>query len=235
MLKHCNPAGPARVVGPGPQTLSIPPEHWQLGCVMARSRLAATLNGLRFLTHALTPFPPGPARHHTEQTRGAEAGPGYREMKKRNSLGKAWRDGAADALQPVSISSRDPCSAQGALIDRTRAQARAAEAAQVVADPAPLKLDSDDQTEKSTEISVMPKDPPSTKYGSTRASDEIALHDDLAAYTEFAIARALLRHSVGFILPPHYKPDVVGEMRVIGVDKIFLTKNKAVLSVKREA
>jgi len=34
-----------------------------------------------------------------------------------------------------------------------------------------------DQTDKSIEISVMTKDPPSTKYGSTCVTDEISLHD----------------------------------------------------------
>jgi len=116
---------------------------------------------------------------------------------------------------------------ENALQVHTRAQARAAAAAQVIADPTPLTLDSDDQTEKSTEISVMTKDPPSTKYGSTHATDEITLHDDLAAHTEFAIARALLRHLVGFVLPPDYKPDLVGEMRVIGVDNNLFDKDQS--------
>jgi len=34
------------------------------------------------------------------------------------------------------------------------------------------------------------------------------------------------------VLPPHYRPDVVGKMRVIGVDAKWLTKTKAVLNVK---
>jgi len=73
----------------------------------------------------------------------------------------------------------------------------------------------------------MTKDPPSTKYSSICATDEIALHDDLATHTEFAITRALLRHSVGFILPQHYKPDVVGEMRIIGVDTNLFNKDQS--------
>jgi hypothetical protein len=78
----------------------------------------------------------------------------------------------------------------------------------------------------------MTKDLPSTKYGSTHATNEIALHDDLAAYTEFAIARALLRHLVGFILPPHYKSDVVGEMCVIGVDNNLFDKDQSSFDCK---
>ena len=121
---------------------------------------------------------------------------------------------------------------ENALQVHTRAQTRAAEAAQVITASTPLTCDSDDQTKELIEIPVVTTDPPSTKYGSTRATHEISLHDDLANHTELAIARALLRHSVEFILPPHYKPDVVGEMRVIGVDTKKLTKTKAVLLVK---
>jgi len=35
-------------------------------------------------------------------------------------------------------------------------------------------------------------------------TDEIALSDELANHNELAIARAFLRHSVEFVLPPHY-------------------------------
>jgi len=52
-------------------------------------------------------------------------------------------------------------------------------------------------------------------HTSTRATDEIAIRDNLHDFSELAIARALLKHSVEFILPPHYKPDVTGEMRVV--------------------
>ena len=69
-------------------------------------------------------------------------------------------------------------------------------------------------------------------HASTRATDEVALQDNLADHNELAIARAFLRHSIEFVLPPHYRPDVVGEMRVIGVDTKKLTKTKAVLIVK---
>jgi len=122
---------------------------------------------------------------------------------------------------------------ENALQVHTRAQARAAAAVQVIADPTTLTLESDDETDKSTGIPAMTKDPPSTKYGSTHATDEIALRDDLAAYTEFAIARDLLRHLVGFILPPHYKSDVVGEMRVIGVDNNLFDKDQSGFDCKR--
>jgi len=61
-------------------------------------------------------------------------------------------------------------------------------------------------------------------HASTRATDEVALQDNLADHNELAIARAFLRHSIEFVLPPHYRPDVVGEMRVIGVDTKKLTK-----------
>ena len=50
--------------------------------------------------------------------------------------------------------------------------------------------------------------------------------------TKLAIARAFLRHSVEYVLPPDYRPDVMGEMRIIGVDTKKLTKTKAVLIVK---
>ena len=66
----------------------------------------------------------------------------------------------------------------------------------------------------------------------TTTTDEIALYDDLAIHNEIAIARAFLRHSVEFVLPPHYRPDVTGEMRDIGVDTKKLTKTKAVSIVK---
>jgi len=41
-----------------------------------------------------------------------------------------------------------------------------------------------------------------------------------------------LRHLVEFVLPLHYRPDVTGEMCVIGVDTKKLTKTKAVLIFK---
>jgi len=66
----------------------------------------------------------------------------------------------------------------------------------------------------------------------TTTTDEIALYDDLAIHNEIAIARAFLRHSVECVLPPHYRPDVMGEMHVIGVDTKKLTKTKVVLIVK---
>jgi len=47
-----------------------------------------------------------------------------------------------------------------------------------------------------------------------------------------AILSVLLRHSVEFVLPSLYGPDVTGEMRVIGVDTKKLTKTKEVLMVK---
>jgi len=72
--------------------------------------------------------------------------------------------------------------------------------------------------------------PPPPDFATT--TDEIALYDNLAIHNKLAIARALLRHSVEFVLPPHYRLDVVGEMRVIGVDNRKLTKTKSVLIVK---
>jgi len=59
----------------------------------------------------------------------------------------------------------------------------------------------------------------------------MALYDDLAIHNTLAIAKAFLQHSVKFVTP-HYRPDVMGEMRVIGVDTKKLTKTKAVLIVK---
>jgi len=46
--------------------------------------------------------------------------------------------------------------------------------------------------------------PPRSAHASTRATDEIAIHDNLHDFSELAIARALLKHSVEFILPAHY-------------------------------
>ena len=54
----------------------------------------------------------------------------------------------------------------------------------------------------------------------------------MASHNELAIARAFLQHSIKFVLPPQYRQNVVGEMRVIGVDAMKLTKTKAVLIVK---
>ena len=56
-----------------------------------------------------------------------------------------------------------------------------------------------------------------------------ALYDDLANHKDLAIARAFLRHSVEFVLPPHCRSDV---MHVIGVHTKKLTKTKAGLIVK---
>jgi len=74
--------------------------------------------------------------------------------------------------------------------------------------------------------------PPRSAHASTRATDEIAFQDNLHDFSELAIARAFLKSSVEFIFPAHYKPDVTGEMRVVGVDGLKLTKSKAVLLVK---
>jgi len=65
----------------------------------------------------------------------------------------------------------------------------------------------------------------SSTHVSTRTTDEIALHDDLVDHNELAIARAFLQHSVEFVLPPHYRPDVIGEMRVISVDTKEIDKD----------
>jgi len=72
--------------------------------------------------------------------------------------------------------------------------------------------------------------PPSRTFATT--TDESSLYDDLANHNELAIARTFLLHSDKFVLPPDYRPDVMGEMRVIGVDTKKLTKTKAVLMVQ---
>jgi len=110
-----------------------------------------------------------------------------------------------------------------ALHTHTRAQTRAGDAAKALDDSIILTTSSDDQTERSID-EITP--PPPRAFATT--TDEITLYDDLAIHNELAIARALLRHSVEFVLPPHYRPDVMGEMRVIGVDTRKLTKTKAV-------
>ena len=134
-----------------------------------------------------------------------------------------------------------------ALHAHTRAQTRAADAAKALDDPIILTTSSDDQTESSS-IDEMPRrrrapklprrrrapsltttdeiappppraqiaPPPPRAFAST--TDAIALYDDSAIHNELAIARAFLRHSVELVLPPHYRPDVMGEMRVIAVE-----------------
>ena len=53
--------------------------------------------------------------------------------------------------------------------------------------------------------------PPRFAHASIQcATDAIAIHDNLHDFSELAIARALLKYSVKFILPAHYKPDVPG-------------------------
>jgi len=134
-----------------------------------------------------------------------------------------------------------------ALHAHTRAQTQAADAAKALDEPIILTTSSDDQT-------IDQIDPPPRAFATTtdkiapplpRAkiapqpprtfvsiTDEIALFDKLANHTALAIARAFLRHSVEFILPPHYRRDVTGKMRVIGVGTKKLTKTKEVLIVK---
>jgi len=134
-----------------------------------------------------------------------------------------------------------------ALHAQTRAQTRAADAAKALDEPIILTTSSDDQTiDKiappprafATTIDKIASPPPRAKIAPqpSRAfvstTDEIALPDELANHNELAIARAFLRRLVEFVLPPHYRPDVTGEMRVIGVDTKKLTKTKAVLIVK---
>ena len=110
----------------------------------------------------------------------------------------------------------------------TRAQTRAADAAKVLDDPIILTTSSDDQTENlltnSPRRCRSPKSNPPPPCSFATTTDKIALSDDLANHNELAIARAFLRQSVEFILPPHYRPDVMGEMRVIGVDVKKLTR-----------
>jgi len=109
----------------------------------------------------------------------------------------------------------------------TRAQTRTADAAKVLDDPFIPTTSSNDQTEKSIQILVIPTNV-SSKHAPTRATNEIAPYDDLSNHNELAIVRAFLRHLVEFVLPPHYRPDAVGEMHIIGVDTKKLTKTTAV-------
>ena len=118
----------------------------------------------------------------------------------------------------------------------TRTQTRAADAAKALDDPIILTTSSDDQTQSLSIDEIAPPlpraniaPPPPRAFATT--TDEITLYGDLAIPKELAIARSFLRHSVEFVLPPHYRPDVMGEMRVIGVDTMKLTKTKAVLIV----
>jgi len=117
-----------------------------------------------------------------------------------------------------------------ALQVHNRAQSRAAQTVSIIeaTSSSPSSEPTADPIDQSTE-SVMPS---RSAHASTRATDEIAIHDNLLNFFEMAIARALLKHSVKFILPAHYKPDVTREMRVVGVDALKLTKSKAVLIVK---
>jgi len=79
-----------------------------------------------------------------------------------------------------------------------RGQTRAADAAKVLDDPIILTVPSDDQTKKSVQISVIPTNV-SSIHASTRATDDIALHEDLTDHNKIAITRAFLRHSVEFV------------------------------------
>jgi len=117
-----------------------------------------------------------------------------------------------------------------ALQVHTRAQSWAAQTVSIIeaTSSSPSPEPTADPIYQPTE-SVMP---PRSAHASTRATDEIAIHDNLHDFSELEIARALLKHSVEFILPAHYKPDVNGEMRVVGVDALKLTKSKAVLIAK---
>jgi len=63
-------------------------------------------------------------------------------------------------------------------------------------------------------------------------TDKIALYDDIVNHYDLANGPAFLCHSVKFVLPPHYRPDAIGEMCIIGVDTKKLTKIKAILIVK---
>jgi hypothetical protein len=134
-----------------------------------------------------------------------------------------------------------------ALHAHTRAQTRAADAAKALDEPIILTTSSDDKTIDqiappprafaTTTNKIAPPLPrakiaPQPPRAFVSITNEIALSDELANHDELAIARAFLRHSVEFVLPPHYRPDVTGEMRVIGVDTKKLTKTKAVLIVK---
>lgn len=110
-----------------------------------------------------------------------------------------------------------------------KSQARAAQAVQTVVEPTssrPLQDPIEMSVENPNESAITSR----FAYGSTRATDETALHDDLTDFSKFAIARALLKHSVEFImiLLPYYrdKSDVAGEMRVVGVDAKKLTSPK---------
>jgi hypothetical protein len=113
-----------------------------------------------------------------------------------------------------------------ALQVHTRAQSRAAQTVSIIeaTTSSPSPEPTADPINQPTE-SVMP---PRSAHASTRATDEIEVHDNLHDFAELSIARALLKHSVEFVLPAHYKPDFTGEMRVVGVDAMKLTKSQFV-------
>jgi len=112
----------------------------------------------------------------------------------------------------------------------TRAQSQAAQAVSIIESPpsSPSLDPTPDPVDQSTDSVI----PPRSAHASTRATDEISIHDNLHDFSQLEIVRALLKHSVEFILPPHYKLDVTGEMCVVGVDALKLTKSKAVLIIK---
>jgi len=99
----------------------------------------------------------------------------------------------------------------------TRVQARAAQAVPTIIEPAPSSPSQDLITKPIEHLteSVMPS---RSDQASTSTTDEITIQNNIIHFSELAIARALLKHSVEFILPPHYKPDVTGKMRVVGMD-----------------
>jgi len=66
-------------------------------------------------------------------------------------------------------------------------------------EPFILLVPSDDQTQIFIEIPVLSTAMPCVTHGSTRTTDEITLHSDLAVQSELAIARVLHRHSLNLI------------------------------------
>jgi len=90
-----------------------------------------------------------------------------------------------------------------ALQIHTRAQSRAAQTVSIIeatrASSSPSLDPTADPIDHSTE-SVMP---PRSAHASTRATDEITIRDNLHDFSILAISRALLKHSVEFILLVH--------------------------------
>jgi len=131
--------------------------------------------------------------------------------------------GDGDSRQRVSLVISRDVAEEIAFHAHTRAQKRAADEAKALDEPIIPTTSSDDKTVDqiappprafaTTTNKIAPplsraKIAPQPPRAFVSMTNEIALSDKLANHNALAIARAFLRHSVEFVLPPHYRPDV---------------------------